>query len=105
ITATKRLEINNTASIQGDIVAPVVVLAEGAVLNGLCRMGDVSDVVAEESTTAMTLNEVASYLEVDAGLIKAWAHARKIPAASRGEGWVFYKEEIDRWVAKERVNG
>lgn len=105
ITATKRIDINITADVNGDIVSPIVVLAEGAVLNGSCRMGDVSNVTAGESKMAMTLEEVANYLEVDAGLVMEWAKSRKIPAVSRGVSWIFYKKEIDSWVAKERVSG
>jgi len=38
VTATERVELKKTASVTGDIEAPVVVMEEGAVHDGACRM-------------------------------------------------------------------
>jgi cytoskeletal protein CcmA (bactofilin family) len=39
ITATERVELKAGARVTGDIEAPVIVVEEGAVLDGHCRMG------------------------------------------------------------------
>jgi cytoskeletal protein CcmA (bactofilin family) len=38
VSATRRLELKRTARVTGDIEAPVVVMEEGAVHDGHCRM-------------------------------------------------------------------
>lgn len=38
VTASERVELKKTASVTGDIEAPVVVMEEGAVHDGECRM-------------------------------------------------------------------
>ena len=38
VTATERVELKKTARVIGDIEAPVVVMEEGAVHDGACRM-------------------------------------------------------------------
>ncbi len=43
ITATDRIELRATAKVIGDITAPKVIVHEGAVLEGHCSMGQVSD--------------------------------------------------------------
>ena len=38
VTATARVELKAGARVTGDIVAPVIVVEEGAVFDGRCRM-------------------------------------------------------------------
>ena len=38
VTASERVELKKTARVTGDIAAPVVVMEEGAVHDGACRM-------------------------------------------------------------------
>ena len=38
VTASERVELKKTARVTGDIEAPVVVMEEGAVHDGVCRM-------------------------------------------------------------------
>jgi cytoskeletal protein CcmA (bactofilin family) len=38
VTASERVELKKTARVTGDITAPVVVMEEGAVHDGVCRM-------------------------------------------------------------------
>jgi cytoskeletal protein CcmA (bactofilin family) len=43
ITATQRIELRPTAKIIGNLTAPKVIVHEGAVFEGHCSMGQVSD--------------------------------------------------------------
>jgi excisionase family DNA binding protein len=104
ITATRRLNLISPAQVTGDISTPVLAVSEGAVLNGRCNMS----VVSEPTTTparpkSMALDEVARYLEVDLSLIEEWASQKKIPAIKENNTWKFHKQDIDSWLAKEKI--
>jgi excisionase family DNA binding protein len=104
ITATKRLKLISPAYISGDISTPVLAVSEGAILNGKCHMLVASDFTATSSRSkAMALDEVARYLEVDLSLVEEWAAQKKIPAIKENNAWKFQKQEIDNWLAKEKV--
>jgi cytoskeletal protein CcmA (bactofilin family) len=45
IRATQRLELQNTANVEGDLSAPVLIIEEGAVYEGNCVMEEVAKVV------------------------------------------------------------
>ncbi len=49
LISRNRVEIRRTGRINGDVVTPVLVIEEGAVLNGLIKMGN--DAAAEASLT------------------------------------------------------
>jgi len=105
IVATGRLNLIAPADILGDIVTPMLTVSDGAILNGNCKMSYLS----EQATTSgkakvMALDEVARYLEVDTSLVKEWAMQNKIPARKENNTWKFHKQEIDSWIAKEKVS-
>ena len=105
IVATKRLNLIAPANITGDIITSSLVVFDGAVLNGNCKMASLAeDVTVSPKSKAMVLDEVARYLEVDASLVEEWATQKKIPAIKENEIWKFHKQEIDSWIAKERVS-
>ncbi len=104
IIATGRLNLIAPANISGDIVTSALTVSDGAILNGNCKMSSLS----EQATTsgkakAMAIDEVARYLEVDTSLVKEWAMQKKIPAKKENDMWKFHKQEIDSWIAKEKV--
>jgi excisionase family DNA binding protein len=104
IMATKRLNLIPPAHISGDISTPVLAVSEGAVLNGKCHMSVASDFAATSNKAkAMALDEVARYLEVDLSLVEEWASQKKIPAVKENNAWKFQKQDIDNWLAKEKV--
>ncbi|MFA5369400.1 MAG: polymer-forming cytoskeletal protein [Candidatus Omnitrophota bacterium] len=104
ITATKRINIIPPAQITGDISAPVIGISEGAVLNGRCTMNSsLGYAPSSGKSRSMALDEVARYLEVDVSLIEEWASQKKIPAVKENNAWKFHKQEIDNWLAKEKV--
>ena len=43
IKASRKIVINAPAAVRGDIVAPSLIIEEGAVFEGSCSMGDVKD--------------------------------------------------------------
>ncbi|TRZ48159.1 MAG: helix-turn-helix domain-containing protein [Dehalococcoidia bacterium] len=104
ITATIRLNIIPPAQVIGDISTPVLGVSEGAILNGRCSMSVISDHTTTSSKSrAMALDEVARYLEVDVSLVEEWASQKKIPAIKENNAWKFHKQDIDSWLAKEKV--
>jgi excisionase family DNA binding protein len=104
ITATIRVNIIPPAQIIGDISTPALGISEGALLNGKCNMSAVSDYTATSGKSrAMALDEVARYLEVDVSLVEEWASQKKIPATRENNAWKFHKQDIDSWLAKEKV--
>jgi excisionase family DNA binding protein len=103
ITAAKRISIISPAQINGDISAPVLAVSEGAVLNGKCSMNPAVSGTEQSSAKVMALDEVARYLEVDTFLIEEWASQKKIPAVKENNAWKFHKNDIDSWLAKEKI--
>jgi excisionase family DNA binding protein len=104
ITATRRVNIIPPAHVIGDISTPTLAISEGAVLNGKCSMSVMSDHTATSGKSrAMALDEVARYLEVDVSLVEEWASQKKIPATRENNAWKFHKQDIDSWLAKEKV--
>jgi excisionase family DNA binding protein len=104
IVATKRINIIPPAQVAGDISTPVLAVSEGAVLNGKCSMSALSDYTAASGKSrAMALDEVARYLEVDISLVEEWASQKKMPAIRENNAWKFHKQDIDTWLAKEKV--
>ncbi len=105
IMATGRLNLIAPAKIIGDIVSSVLTVSDGAILNGNCKMSSLSEeIMPSGKPKAMALDEVARYLEVDTSLVKEWAAQKKIPATKENNTWKFYKQEIDSWIAKEKVS-
>lgn len=43
ISAKEKIEINSPAIVRGDIVAPSLIIKEGAVFEGNCSMGDIAN--------------------------------------------------------------
>lgn len=105
IIATRRLRLIAPANVTGDVITSALAVSEGAVLNGNCKMSSAS---AQTTTSgkpkSMALDEVARYLEVDTSLVEEWAAKKKIPAMKENNAWRFYKQDIDSWVAKEKVS-
>lgn len=50
VIATERLEFGRTAQVHGDIQTPVLIIEQGAVFEGNCRMSPVTDVDGKEKT-------------------------------------------------------
>ena len=93
IIAREKLTLLPTAVVQGEIVPAKLVVGEGAVLEGSCRM--LHDL--------MNADELSQYLEVDLNSVLEWAGAGKIPAQKEGSEWRFERKSIDAWIASGKV--
>ncbi|MBI4355374.1 MAG: polymer-forming cytoskeletal protein [Candidatus Omnitrophica bacterium] len=99
ITVTQRLEIASTGRVSGNIRTPVLVVQEGAILQGQCVMGQASGSESE----FLTIEEMARYLEVEPAAIHEWATSGRMPAVKDGAGWRFDRTKIDEWIAQEKI--
>ena len=61
--------------------------------------GHQEDLVGE-LPQVMTVDQVASYLQIGKRTIYAMAAAGEIPAAKVGDQWRFFRPEIDRWLTR-----
>ena len=97
IVASRRIALQKSASVEGDIEAPKVAVQEGAIFQGNCSMKpnaeDITDLLA-----SFNVRELAEYLEVEGSTVKNWASHGKIPAFKEGSEWRFDKSEIEKWV-------
>jgi excisionase family DNA binding protein len=50
----------------------------------------------------LTLEQIAEYLQMSTSSIYKMAQAGKIPAYKVGRQWRFKREEIDKWVEKNK---
>lgn len=50
----------------------------------------------------LTLEQIAEYLQMSTSSIYKMAQGGKIPAYKVGRQWRFKKEEIDKWVEKQK---
>lgn len=97
IVASKRLRLIPPAEVNGDIKTPLLVVEEGAILNGSCTM-------KQERSKYLTLEEMASYLQIDKETLLKWAEENKVPAVKEGENFLFDKREVENWLSKEKVS-
>jgi len=51
----------------------------------------------------LTLEQIAEYLQMSTSSIYKMAQAGKIPAYKVGRQWRFKKDEVDRWVEKQKL--
>jgi len=50
----------------------------------------------------LTLEQISEYLQISTSSTYKMAQAGRIPAYKVGRQWRFKKEEIDRWVEKQK---
>ncbi len=104
INAQKELKLISPACVIGNIVTPLLSIAEGAVFEGKCRMLEHSGPAEERRQNAMmTSEELAKYLEVELGVISEWVNSGKIPGMKEGDSWRFDRSRIDAWVAEGKI--
>ena len=54
------------------------------------------------STTAMTVQDVAEYLNVDPKTVYRLVNRRSLPGFKVGGCWRFRKEDIDDWIVMQK---
>lgn len=102
IHALKELKLISPAVVVGDIKTSLLSIAEGAVFEGNCRMLSKSRPEGARQEM-MTAEELAKYLEVDAGMVSEWASAGKLPGLKDGNSWRFDRSKVDEWVASGKI--
>ncbi len=93
VIARKMLVMMPTAVLTGDISTPKLNIVEGAIFQGHCQMLD----------EFLSVEDLASYLEIDNAAIIGLASEGKIPAVREGEQWKFERSKIEQWAASGRV--
>ena len=54
------------------------------------------------STAAMTVQEVAEYLNVDPKTVYRLVNRGELPGFKVGGSWRFQKDDLDDWIAKQK---
>lgn len=103
IHAVTELKLISPACVVGDVRTPLLSVAEGAILEGNCRMLSKSKAGLPGDQNIMTSEELAKYLEVDVGLITEWVNAGRLHGVKDGDGWRFERKKVDEWVAAGRI--
>lgn len=106
IIAQKSLKLVPPARLIGNVETPSLVVEEGALLNGNCRMiFDEKEITRLESTkkNTMSLEEVASYLEVEPGVVLDWAGGGRLQGRMENGTWRFERAAIDHWLKNEKL--
>jgi len=104
IRAVKELKLIAPACVVGEISAPVLSVAEGAVIDGIVRM--ISKQNAESASplqVTMTPEELSKYLEVEVNMVLDWVNSGKLPGVRDGSVWRFERNKIDEWVASGKI--
>lgn len=104
INAAKELKLIAPACVTGEVKTPLLSVAEGAILDGYCRMlsGSKQEAILGKAAF-MTFDELSKYLSVDSSVINDWINAGKLPATREGDSWKFERSRIDEWIATEKA--
>ena len=57
IEAKNKVSLSSTASLSGDLLASIIVIEEGAMFNGLCKMNSSSEETKLQNSKVANLNE------------------------------------------------
>lgn len=102
VHALRELKLIAPAIVIGDINTPLLSVAEGAVFDGSCKMRS-KEMPDPSRHAVMSPEELAKYLEVDAGMIMDWVNSGKLPGVREGDNWRFDRSKIDEWVAAGKI--
>jgi len=104
IKAKKRILLEENSKVIGDIESPILVIKEGAVLEGRVKMIDsFNEITEKDKDECMSSDELAKYLEVDKSKISEWANDGMLPGILEEGEWIFEKAKVDQWVSQGRV--
>jgi len=103
VHALKELKLIAPGCVVGDIRTPLLSIAEGAVLEGNCRMLSGAKSETAVKTGFMTADDLAKYLEVDLAVIDEWVSSGKLPASKDGNSWRFDRTRVDEWIAEGKI--
>jgi len=92
IVASRMVTLTGTAQFNGDIEAPKIVMEEGAVFNGKCKMPQ----------SRLSLSELSDYLSIEEEKIMEWVGKGKIPVEKEGENLFFDRRNVEDWITQHR---
>ncbi|MCK9573244.1 MAG: polymer-forming cytoskeletal protein [Candidatus Omnitrophica bacterium] len=92
IVASHMVTLTGTAQFNGDIEAPKIVMEEGAVFNGKCKMPQ----------SKLSLSELSDYLSIEEEKIMEWVGKGKIPVEKEGENLFFDRRNVEDWITQHR---
>ena len=92
IIASRMVTLTGTAQFNGDIEAPKIVMEEGAVFNGNCKMPQ----------SRLSLSELSDYLSIEEDKIMEWVGKGKIPVEKEGENLFFDRRNVEDWITQHR---
>ena len=105
VTATESISIVAPAVVHGDIVAPRLSIADGAMFDGRISMSSAKDKQGSPfMSDILDVREVAQFLEVEEKVLEEWAQKKKIPAFHEDNQWRFRKADIEKWIEQERIH-
>ena len=103
IVANRNLVLEPTAHLEGDVIAPLLMVEEGAVLNGCMSMTKKAAKGNFSRGDWMTVEQLSKYLEVEMNKVTEWANGGKLPCTKEGGEWVFERTKVDQWIAEGKV--
>ncbi|MFA5008157.1 MAG: polymer-forming cytoskeletal protein [Candidatus Omnitrophota bacterium] len=92
IIASRMVTLTGTAQFNGDIEAPKIVMEEGAIFNGKCKMPQ----------GKLSLSELSDYLSIEEEKIMEWVGKGKIPVEKEGESLFFDRRNVEDWITQHR---
>jgi len=92
IKATKLITMHPTADVYADIETPRLVMEEGAVFNGKCKM----------LHGKLSLGELSEYLAIEQNKIMEWVNAGRIPVQKEGDKLLFDSKEVETWINQKQ---
>ena len=101
LVAAESISLIAPAVVQGNVQTPMLSVAEGAILDGNCKMLNFKG--SEQTSKNLSLREVAQFLEVEAKVVEEWASQKKIPAQFQEGEWRFNRVAIEKWLQDEKV--
>ncbi len=100
ITATKSLAVVSPASIEGDIVAPLLSVSEGSIIEGRITM---KSGMAAGPDVFLTLRDVAQYLDLESRVVEELVKNEQIPVNRENGNMVFSKTAVDGWLQHQKA--
>ncbi len=107
IIAEKSLKLISPAKLIGNIKTASLIIDEGAILNGNCQMifdeSEIARLEAVNKKGAMSVEEVARYLEIEQALVTEWADSGRLRGKKENGSWKFERATVDEWVKNGKV--
>lgn len=89
IKASILLKFTASAHVIGDIESPKILIEEGAIFSGTCKMPE----------GKISLQELSDYLSIEKNKIVEWVDGGKIPVEKEGTKLLFDRKEVEDWIA------